>query len=170
MALQGKACAYGSVDKYKSRFVSCGFYKKEGIDHEENFSPVAKYNTIRSIISLPSILGWKHHQMDVKTVILNGEIEKVVYIEQPERFVIHGKESHVCKSNKALYELKQAPRAWYARIVNYTHKLGFMKSDANSNLYFKVVENQPLILVLYVDDIFLTREEILIAECQRDLT
>ena len=45
-----------------------------------------------------------------------------------------------------------------------------MKSDADSNLYFKVVENQPLILVLNVDDIFLTREERLIVECQRELT
>ena len=45
-----------------------------------------------------------------------------------------------------------------------------MKSDANSNLYFKVVENLPLILVLYVDDIFLTGEEKLIAKCKRELT
>ena len=45
-----------------------------------------------------------------------------------------------------------------------------MKSDADSNLYFKVVENLPLILVLYVDDIFLTREENLIVECKTEIT
>ena len=49
-------------------------------------------------------------------------------------------------------------------------KLGFLKSDVDSNLYFKVVDNQPLILVLYVDDVFLTREEIMIAECNREIT
>ena len=94
--------------------------------------------------------------MDVNTAFLNGEIAEEVYTEQPDGFVIHGKESHVCKLKKAMYGLKQAPRAWYARIDNYLQKLGFLKSDADSNLYFKVVENLPLILVLYVDDIFLT--------------
>ena len=53
---------------------------------------------------------------------------------------------------------------------SYLQKLGFLKSDTNSNLYFKVVENQPLILVLYVDDIFLTGEEKMIVECKRELT
>ena len=85
-------------------------------------------------------------------------------------FVIHGKESHVCQLKKSLYRLKQAPQAWYAKIDSYLQKLSFLKSDADSNLYFKVVENQPLVLVLYVDDIFLTREESLIVECQREIT
>ena len=89
--------------------------------------------------------------MDVNTSFLNGEIEEKAYIEQPKFFVIHGKESHVCKLKKFLYGLKQSPRAWYAIIVSYVHKLGFLKSDADSNLYFKVVDNKPLILVLYVD-------------------
>ena len=50
--------------------------------------------------------------------------------------------------------LKQALRAWYARIDNYLHKLSFFNRDVDSNLYFKVVENQPMVLVLYVDDVF----------------
>ena len=52
-----KHVADHSVDKYKSKFVSCGFSQKEGIDYEENLSPVAKYTTIISIISLTSVLG-----------------------------------------------------------------------------------------------------------------
>jgi hypothetical protein len=75
----------------------------------------------------------------------------------------------VCKLKKALYGIKQAPRAWYARIDNYLWGLGFSKSIAESNLYIKVVKNQPLILVLYVDDMFLTGEEHLIAQCKREL-
>ena len=71
---------------------------------------------------------------------------------------------------KYLYGLKQYPRSYYAIIDSYLHKLGFSKSEADPNLYFKVVENQPLILVMCVDDLFLTREEILIVECKRDLT
>ena len=107
--------------------------------------------------------------MDVKTSFLNGEIEEEVYIEQPEGFELHGRESHVCKLKKALYGLKQAPRAWYARIDSYLQGLGFSKSIVDSNLYIKVVQNQPLILVLYVDDLFLTGEEHLINKCKREL-
>jgi hypothetical protein len=76
-----------------------------------------------------------------------------VYIEQPQAFVIHGKESHVCKLKKKLHGLKRAHGAWYARIDNYLMSLGFTKSDADPNLYYKVENGCPLILVLYVDDI-----------------
>jgi hypothetical protein len=57
--------------------------------------------------------------MDVKTAFLNGDVEQEVYIEQPKGFVIHGKESHVCKLKKALYGFKQALRAWYGRMDSF---------------------------------------------------
>ena len=78
----------------------------EGIDYEETFAPVARYTSIRMIIALATSIGWKLHQMDVKTTFLNWKIEEEVYIEQLDGFVIHEKESHVCKLKKALYGLK----------------------------------------------------------------
>jgi hypothetical protein len=108
--------------------------------------------------------------MDVKTVFLNGEVEQEVYIEQLEGFVIHGKESHVCKLKKALYGLKQALRAWYGRIGSFLQSLGFSKSIADPNLYIKIVKNHSVILVLYVDNLFLTGEEHLIAQTKRELS
>jgi hypothetical protein len=146
----------GSIEKYKARFVARVFSQKEEIDYDKTFTPVARYSSIRTIISLASVLGWKLHQMDVKTTFFNGQVEEEVYIEQPEGFVIHRKKSHVCKLRKELYGLKQAPRAWYSRIDNYLQNLGFSRSAVDPNLYFKVVKNHPLILVLYVDDLFLT--------------
>jgi hypothetical protein len=56
-----------------------------------------------------------------------------------------------------LHKLKCAPRKWYSRIDSYLQSLGFTKSDVDSNLYYKVVENHPLILVIYVDYFFVTR-------------
>ena len=70
---------------------------------------------------------------------------------------------------KALYELKQAPRAWYGRIDSFLISLGFTKSKANSNLYYKVEEGSPMILLLYVDDLFLTGADGLIANTKRKL-
>jgi hypothetical protein len=95
-----------SIEKHKTRFVARGFSQVEGIDYEETFSLVARYTSIQMIIFLATSMGWKLHQMDVKTTFLNGEIEEEIYIEQPDGFVIH-KESHVCRLKKALYGLKQ---------------------------------------------------------------
>jgi hypothetical protein len=71
----------GSVEKYKAIFAAIGFSHVEGIDYEETFSPVARYTSICTIIALVASMGWKLHQMDVKTSFLNGEIEEEVYIE-----------------------------------------------------------------------------------------
>jgi hypothetical protein len=165
-----KHVADGNIEKYKARFVARGFSQKEGEDYDETFAPIAKYTSIKSIIVIAFVMGWKLHQMDVKTAFLNGVIEEEVYIEQPQGFLIHGKESHVCKLKKDLYGLKQAPRAWYARIDSYLMSLGFTKSDADPNLYYKVENGGLLILVLYVDDLFLTGDEKLIVGCKRELT
>ena len=71
-----KHSADDSIEKYKARFVAHGFYHKEGMDYEETFAPVARYTSIRTIISLASKMKWKLHQMDVKTSFLNGVIEE----------------------------------------------------------------------------------------------
>jgi hypothetical protein len=71
----------GSVEKYKAMFVAWGFSQIEGIDYDETFEPVARYSSIRSIFALSAQMSWRIHQMDVKTVFLNGIIEEEVYIE-----------------------------------------------------------------------------------------
>jgi hypothetical protein len=84
--------------------------------------------------------------------------------------VIHDEKSHVCRLKKALYGLKQAPHAWYEKMDGFLMSLGFSKSVADPNLYYHIVGDECLILVLYVDDLFLTGSERLIAECKHALT
>jgi len=55
-----------------------GFSQKEGIDYEETFAPTARYTTIRSLVLLAATMGWKIHQMDMKTTFMNGTIDKEV--------------------------------------------------------------------------------------------
>ena len=95
---------------------------------------VARYTSIRSLISITAEMGWKIHQMNVKTAFLNGIIQEEIYIKQPQGFEVHERETHVCRLKKALYELKETPRAWYSRIDSYLLSMGFQKSEANSNL------------------------------------
>jgi hypothetical protein len=99
--------------------VARGFSQVEGVDYDETFASIARYTSIRLVISIIAEMGWKIHQMDVKTKFMNGLIQEEVYIEMPLRFEVHGKDSHVCILRKELYGLKQAPRAWYSRFDAY---------------------------------------------------
>jgi hypothetical protein len=101
--------------------------------------------------------------MDMKTAFLNGVVEEEVYVEKPEGFEVSRRETHVCRLRRALYGFKQAPPAWYSRIDSYLREMGFQRSEADPNFYFLAGE-KPFILVLYVDDLFLTGDEKLIVD------
>ena len=107
--------------------------------------------------------------MDVKTAFLNSVIKEEVYIDQPQGFEVEEKWTRICKLKKAMYGLKQDPRAWYGRIDSFLTSMGFTKSKVDPNLYFKVIDDEPVILLLYVDDLFLTGNEKQIKECKKKL-
>ena len=86
--------------------------------------------------------------MDVKTAFLNGVVEEEVYVQNPLGFETHDRETHVCKLKKALYGLKQAPRTWYRKIDGFLSSLGFTKIKVDSNLYYKVEDGNPMMLLL----------------------
>ena len=108
-------------------------------------------------------------QMDVKTTLLNCVVEEEVYVGKPLGFETHARESHVCRLKKALYCLKQAPRTWYGRIDSFLSSLGFTKSKGDSNLYYKVEDGNLVMLLLYVDDLFVTGMDGLISDTKRKL-
>jgi hypothetical protein len=71
-------------------------------------------------------------------------------------FEVEYRKTRVCILKKTLYGMKQAPRAWYGRIESFLMSLGFTKSKDDSNPYFKVMNDETIIFLLYVDDLFLT--------------
>ena len=107
--------------------------------------------------------------MDVKIAFLNGVVEEEVYVEQPLSFETHDRESHVCRLKKSLYGLKKAPKTWYGRIDSFLSSLGCTKSKADSNLYYKVEDGNPVMLLLYVDDLFVIAMDGLITDTKRKL-
>eukprot|EP00253_Pinus_taeda_P035309 PITA_35309 len=95
-----KQAANGSVEKHKASFVARGFSQVKGIDYDETFSPLERYSSIRSMLALSAQMGWKIHQVDVKTAFLNGKIEEEVYIEPPEGFETFDRDDQLIKSCK----------------------------------------------------------------------
>ena len=96
----------GSINKFKARLVAKGFKQKTDFDFFDTFSLVTRITSIRLLIATAAIFYLKIHQMDVKTVFLNGDLEEEIYMDQPEGFVEPGQESKVCKLTKSLYGLK----------------------------------------------------------------
>ena len=95
------------------------------------------------------------HQMDVKTAFLNGDLNEIIFMAQPEGFAIKGKEHMGCKLKKSIYGLKQASRQWNLKFDEIIKKFGFKENDVDSCIYVKVKGGKLIILVLYVDDILL---------------
>jgi len=146
----------GSVNKHKARLVAKGYVQRHGIDFDEVFAPVARIETVRLIIALAASNGWEIHHLDVKTAFLHGELKEVVYVSQPEGFVIGGSEDKVYKLNKALYGLKQAPRAWNNKLNKILMELKFTKCSKEPSLYCRRDKDELLVVVVYVDDLLVT--------------
>ena len=141
----------GKLERYKARLVAKGYSQREGVDFGEIFSPVAKLTSIRFLLSIVVAYDLEIEQMDVKTAFLHGDLEEEIYMQQPDGFVVKGKEHLVCRLKRSLYGLKQSPRMWYQKFDAFALKMGFRSEDDHC-VYFKVIDDQILIIVLYVDD------------------
>ncbi|WZZ61833.1 hypothetical protein YC2023_061940 [Brassica napus] len=148
--------ADGVPRRHKARLVANGKFQQAGVDYDETFSSVVKPATIRTVLNLAVSRGWDMRQLDVKNAFLHGTISETIYMHQPPGFVDKINPHHVCKLNKALYDLKQAPRAWNARFATYLTRLGFVTTMSDSSLFVYNDGHNIAYLLLYVDDIVLT--------------
>ena len=151
-----KIGADGQPSKKKARLVVRGFQQKEGLDYDEVFAPVAKWNTVRIVIALAAAGAWPLAHLDVKTAFLNGDLKERVWLEIPEGWSSPTTNGKICHLHKALYGLKQAPRAWFEKIDTFLRDLGMKHTEAGYSLYYLLEEGGVTILILYVDDLLVT--------------
>ncbi|MFS8035191.1 putative RNA-directed DNA polymerase [Helianthus anomalus] len=149
----------GEVERFKARLVAKGYSQKEGVDFDETFAPVVKMITIRCVISIAVQNDWKLFQLDINNAFLYGDLHEDVYMSLPEGYYSKN-ESRVCKLKKSLYGLKQAPRMWNAKLVKVLTELGFVQSMCDYSLFVKNCDNVVVVLLVYVDDIVLTGNNI----------
>nr|GEX68647.1 putative RNA-directed DNA polymerase [Tanacetum cinerariifolium] len=154
----------GEVEKYKARLVVKGYAQKKGVDYDEVFAPIARWDTIRTLLAVDVQKGWNVYQLDVKSAFLYGELKEVVYVDQPQGFVKKGEETKVYCLKKALYGIKQAPRAWFSRIEGYFIREGFKKSNYDHTMFIKRDGKGLLIVSLYIDDLIYVENDALLCE------
>ena len=104
-----KEIVEGLIERYKARLVAKGFLQKYGVDFEETFAPVAKFTSIRIILSIAAQHGLVLHRMDVKIAFLIGLLDEEIYMKQSEGYIRSKYPDHVCMLKRALYGLKQSP-------------------------------------------------------------
>jgi hypothetical protein len=137
--------------RFKARLVVEGFSQIPGVDYTDFFSPVVKHTSIRAFFGIVAMHDLELEQLDVKTAFLHGELEEEIYMDQPEGLVVPGKKDLVCKLKRSLYGLKQSPRQWYNRFDSFMLAHGFKRSQYDSCVYIKFVNELPIYLLLYVD-------------------
>ncbi|GBP64177.1 Retrovirus-related Pol polyprotein from transposon TNT 1-94 [Eumeta japonica] len=140
----------GNVLRYKARLVIKGYAQRWGSDYEEIYSPVVKYTTIRYLFALAARYGLEIDQMDAVSAFLQGEIDRDIYMQQPEEYK-QGEE--VCILHKSIYGLKQASRLWNVKLNSVLQKLDMQQSRTDPCVYYNVEKNTYI--AIWVDDIIL---------------
>ena len=116
---------HGAIVKHKTRLVVRGFVQREGIDFEEVFASIACMESIRLLLALAVAKDWHVHHLNIKSAFLNGELAETFFVRQPLGFAVKGAEHRVLRLRKALYGLRQAPRAWNTKLDTMLGEFGF---------------------------------------------
>ncbi|GJW15301.1 retrovirus-related pol polyprotein from transposon TNT 1-94 [Tanacetum coccineum] len=139
--------------KNKARLVAQGYSQKEGIDYDETFTPVARMEAIRIFLAFSTYMNFKVYQIDIKSAFLNGKLKEEVYVKQPPGFESSEFPYYVYKLDKALYALKQVPRAWYETLFTFLIQNMFTKGRIDNTLFIYKSKGDVLLVQVYVDDI-----------------
>jgi len=118
---------------------------------------VVKFSSIRIILAIAVHLNWDVRQLDINNAFLNGKLKETIFMHQLEGYIDPTKPNYICKLSKAIYGLKQALRAWFDSLRGTLLKWGFQNTKSDSSLFILRGTNHIIFLLIYVDDIIVTR-------------
>ncbi|GBM89945.1 Retrovirus-related Pol polyprotein from transposon TNT 1-94 [Araneus ventricosus] len=135
---------------YKARLVAVGCGQRQGIDFEESFSPVMKWDSLRILLKIAAMKKSVVKFFDVKTAYLNGILNEELYMETPKGYELRS--NKVFKINKSIYGLPQSGRCWYNKFNEILAQAGFKKIKSDPSVYTKRAEKEFIHIGIYVDD------------------
>jgi Reverse transcriptase (RNA-dependent DNA polymerase) len=149
---------------YKAQLVAKYFKQILGVDYDKIFSPVAMFKSIQMLLAIAAFYDYEIWKIDVKTVFLNKNLENDVYMIQFTGFEDPKNAEKICKLLRSIYGLKQVPRSWNLRFDEEVKKFIFIRCEEEPCVYRKTSGSVITFLILYVDDILLMGNDILLLQ------
>ena len=144
----------GKFERFKARWVVCGYIQRPGIDYFATYAPVAMTKTWRTFFAIIASRRWTTKLIDIRTAFLNALIDCLIFVQQPHGFAKRGHERKVCRLRKALYGTKQAPLLWYLELCGFLLEIGLTRSTHDPCCFFAMQGGElVLLLVVHADDI-----------------
>lgn len=140
----------GLISRFKARLVAKGFTQIPGQDFNYTFAPVARWESMRTVLTLAAAYDMELRQVDVKTAFLNGLLNEEIYLQKP---LIIG--DAYWRLRKGLYGLKQAGRQWYPELNNRLESLGFTRTQSDWSVYTRITGQHHSIITTSVDDMLI---------------
>ncbi|GAA0157746.1 transmembrane signal receptor [Lithospermum erythrorhizon] len=145
-----------SVERLKARLVAKGYNQIEGMDYFDSFSHVAKVVTVRILLAMAAAKGWNLYQLEINNTFLHGFLDEDMHMDLPQGYN-KAASLKVCHLRKSFYGLKRASRQWNLKFTEQITKYGFAQSHHDHCLFTFNKDRYFLALVVYVDDILITR-------------
>jgi len=148
----------GTIERFKSRFVACGYSQVKGFDYYETFSATLRSTSFRLLVSIAAGRKLNVEHYDVKNAFTQSDIDAEIYVEAPPgNFTpkdMNGRPK-VLKLKKALYGTKQASKLWQSTLVKHlTERMGFTRLNYDPCLFVKHDKGSHVMIVgVYVDDV-----------------
>ena len=145
----------GAISRFKAHLVAKGFTQIPGQDFSFTFAPVARWDSICSILCLAAINDFELRQLDVKTAYLNGLLKEEIYMRAPEGFHYA---SPFWRLHKGLYGLCQSGCQWYLTLHQAYTNLGYSRCEMDWGVYTCRTSSLISMSTTSVDDILLASD------------
>lgn len=153
----------GSIERFKARFVVCGYSQVQGEDYTHAFSATLRATSFRMLMAIAAGENLKMEHFDVKNAFTQSDIDAEIYTQPPKGFETIGKDGKpmILKLIKSLYGTKQASRLWQLKLRDHlVNKMGFQNSTTDPCMFIKRKGKEVIILGVYVDDIIVAHKNV----------
>ena len=145
----------GAISRFKARLVAKGFTQIPGQDFNFTFAPVARWDSIRTLLCIATLNDFEIRQLNVKTAYLNAPLDEEIYMRVPEGFAFS---SRYWRLHKGLYGLRQAGRQWYLTLHDAYSTLGYTRCESDWSVYTRRSPSAFSMSATSVDDILLASD------------
>ena len=136
-----------------AQLVAKGFSQVKGIDFDQIFSPVVRFDIVHLMLALSALENWHIEALDIWSAYLYEKLKEEIYMKQPEGFRVPKQEHNMLHLLCAIYSLKQAGLTWWETLNESIKDLGFEHLKSNAGIFLFWKKNTSIVVaVIYVDN------------------